>query len=762
MPTLSKLAESLADITKRFSNLNEGTKTNILRFAGVAAAAGPAVKGIGKAASAVGGLTSGIGGLVKDCGKLSSLKKAQEAISGVGSFSTKSADGVSGLSKALFTLASPTGIAVGATAALIALGGAYIVHKQRLAETDEATKELINSSQNLKKTQDEVLAQSEEKKESVISEAATNELLIDKLYELNEKEGKSNADKQTMVSLVDELNSRIPDLNLAIDEETGKLDKQKDAVLEYNEAYKKKLLIEAAQEKLSTIAKSQIETQSKLAELVGKRAEKQQELNEKQEDYKKAQEMIKLDSNMVHDPYVQKATAEYESAKNAVEDLDKEIKNNQDTLKDYDRQWSETTSYIDQANNATTDTATSIRQTFARLGVEVSDGFLNAIASASPDLQKGITDLFGNIKMGTQANSEQLKGMFADLGVAVSDELCHSLSNKSPEVQAGTIDLLAQLKSGVTLSESDIRTLYNNLGIEVSDSLIGSIQATAPNVQLQALNLIQQISTASDVQKPQLLANLAALGVEVDSSLAQGLNNNVQVVRDSATGAITSLKDAAGNQITNITPQFAQMLANMGIIGVHEMENIVSASNINAPNVDTSDWQNDAKAGRDSMQKELDRNPLSAVVNFVKNLFGGGKDDNDGKPRANGGIVTEHQLYQVAEGDRAEMIIPLSASKRSRAISLLNQTAGIIGSSTNNVNVLAGLSESRMNETVLMAGGSFDYDLLANKIADVMTVTKGVNQVTQNVTIHSPMPLSPAEIARLNRIECQKLVAKLH
>lgn len=527
LPTLSKLAESLADITKRFSNLNEGTKTNILRFAGVAAAAGPATKVLGKTTSAVGSLTSGIGGLVKDCGKLSSLKKAQEAISGIGSFSAKSADGVSGLSKALFTLGSPTGMATTAAIAVTALGAAYIAHKYQLTQADEATKEIINSSQNLKKTQDEVLAQSEEKKASVLSEAATNELLIDKLYELNEKEGKSNADKQTMVSLVDELNSRIPDLNLAIDEETGKLDKQKDAVLEYNEAYKKKLLIEAAQEKLSTIAKSQIETQSKLAELVGKRAEKQEELNSKQAAYNEAMEKIRINPAAGNDPQIQKAIEEYGSAKNAVEDLDKEIKNNQDTLKDYDRQWSETTSYIDQANNATTDMATSIRQTFARLGVQVSDGFLNAIASAAPEVQKGITDLFGSIKMGTQANSEQLKGMFTGLGVAVSDELCNSLSNKSPEVQAGTIDLLAQLKSGVTLSESDIRTLYNNLGIEVSDSLIGSIQATAPNVQLQALNLIQQILTASDVQKPQLLANLAALGVEVDSSLDQGLNNNV-------------------------------------------------------------------------------------------------------------------------------------------------------------------------------------------------------------------------------------------
>lgn len=761
LPTLSDLAESLADITKRFSNLNDGAKTNILRFAGIAAAAGPVTKVLGKTASAVGSLTSGIGKLSKDFGKLSSLKKAQEAIAGVGSFSAKSADGVSGFSKALFALGSPTGIATTAAVAVAALGTAYAVHKYNLTQADQATKDLINSSQNLKKTQDEVLAQSEEKKETALAEAATNELLIDKLYELNDKEGKSNSEKQTMISLVDELNSRIPDLNLAIDEETGKLDKQKDAVLEYNEAFRKKLLIEAAQERLTTIAKAQIETQGKLAELVAKRAEKQEELNEKQDEYNEAIDKVNQNPALANDSYIQKTIEDYASVKNSVEDLDEEIKNNQETLKDYEFQWNETTSYIDQANDATKDAAKSIRQTFARLGVEVSDGFINVIAASSPEVQKSVQDLFGSIKLGTQANSEQVKGLFAGLGISISDSLCNSIATKSPEVQAGTIDLLAQLKSGVSLSETDIRTLYSNLGIEVSNSLIGSIQAATPNVQLQAVNLIQQISTASDAQKPQLLANLAALGIEVDSSLAQGLNNNVQVVRDSATGTINCLRDSAGNQITNITPQFAQMLANMGIIGVHEMDAVVSTSTINAPTVKNIDAQGWVSSNLSAIQGWMDK---KSVTLQVKGKYVTYDQDFVGPrpfvPHAKGGVIEEPTFALMGE-EYPEAIIPLDPARKSRAVSLLHQTAGMIGASAKNVNLLAGFSESRINENVLMASGYFDYDLLANKIADIMMATKGANQVTQNLTIHSPTPLSPAETARLNRIECQRLVAKL-
>lgn len=48
----------------------------------------------------------------------------------------------------------------------------------------------------------------------------------------------------------------------------------------------------------------------------------------------------------------------------------------------------------------------------------------------------------------------------------------------------------------------------------------------------------------------------------------------------------------------------------------------------------------------------------------------------------NGGLVTKHQIAQIAEGNNPEMVIPLSKRKRSRAIGLLSQTVGMMGGNT--------------------------------------------------------------------------------
>ena len=44
-----------------------------------------------------------------------------------------------------------------------------------------------------------------------------------------------------------------------------------------------------------------------------------------------------------------------------------------------------------------------------------------------------------------------------------------------------------------------------------------------------------------------------------------------------------------------------------------------------------------------------------------------------GRGWANGGLISTHGMYEVGEGNKPEMIIPLSASKRSRAYQLLSE-----------------------------------------------------------------------------------------
>ena len=137
-PWITKVAGKVTDLANEFSDLEPEVQGNILKFGGLAIASGPVIKGLGKVTSGVGSLVKGTGGLIKDLSKLSSAKKAAKAIGEIGTFSTKAVSGVSGLSKALFNLASPTGVAIAATGALIAVGGAIKKAHDDMVEADIA------------------------------------------------------------------------------------------------------------------------------------------------------------------------------------------------------------------------------------------------------------------------------------------------------------------------------------------------------------------------------------------------------------------------------------------------------------------------------------------------------------------------------------------------------------------------------------------------------------------------------------------------
>lgn len=121
-PWITKGAEKVTELANEFSQLDENTQGTILTMGGIAAASGPVIKGLSGVTGGIGKLVKGTGGLIKDLGKISSAKKAAEAIGTIGEFSVKSVDGVSGLSKVLYKLASPVGIAVAATTVLTGIG----------------------------------------------------------------------------------------------------------------------------------------------------------------------------------------------------------------------------------------------------------------------------------------------------------------------------------------------------------------------------------------------------------------------------------------------------------------------------------------------------------------------------------------------------------------------------------------------------------------------------------------------------------------
>ena len=222
-------------------------------------------------------------------------------------------------------------------------------------------------------------------------------------------------------------------------------------------------------------------------------------------------------------------------------------------------------------------------------------------------------------------------------------------------------------------------------GVQISDGMQESILQAQPDVQEAAVTLLDAFSGATEEEKPGVLAQLYQLGIDVDSNLSNGLTSNLTAVVDSTTGMVTAIKDSTGNQITNITPEFAQYLVDMGVIGVNQMESAVSSSQISAPDLKPLDAATWASKATRSLQGELNKVTLTVKARIQAQInqqqweqaarSAGGTMYSY---HANGGLITQPHLGIVGE-DGPEAIIPLSPSRRSRALELWQRAGQWLG-----------------------------------------------------------------------------------
>ena len=205
-PWITKGAEKVTELANEFSELDENTQGTILTMGGIAVASGPVIKGLSGVTGGIGKLVKGTGGLIKDLGKISSAKKAAEAIGTIGEFSVKSVDGVSGLSQVLYKLASPVGIAVAATTVLAGIGIAVYnsMEQAKQAAIDADLEQRFGD-----------IALSMEEVEDIAEQLTTNDWTMQVDAVITAK-GELDELKQNVQSSVEELNKLGWKINVAL------------------------------------------------------------------------------------------------------------------------------------------------------------------------------------------------------------------------------------------------------------------------------------------------------------------------------------------------------------------------------------------------------------------------------------------------------------------------------------------------------------------------------------------------------------------
>lgn len=128
---------------------------------------------------------------------------------------------------------------------------------------------------------------------------------------------------------------------------------------------------------------------------------------------------------------------------------------------------------------------------------------------------------------------------------------------------------------------------------------------------------------------------------------------------------------------------------------------------------------------------------LLAALNYAKSRYGSSLSFlGNGHGYENGGIINAHGFYEIAEGNRPEMVIPLDPQKKSRAAQLLNQASQVVNKN-NGYNSLESLSTfapivsllTQLNDSVedikknpILAYAMIDGKMATNLLAKDMNV----------------------------------------
>lgn len=220
LPLITPLIQKLTEGIKKINEMDPKTKKLVVTLLGVAAAIGPIVSIGGKAVSLIGTIVGGVGQLITRIA-------AHTVASGAEAVATEGA-AVAQTHLNAAMLANPI---VALVAGITALVGVLAVYA---SNADWAGKRMEELNKQVKASNSAF----SEQKESFKTEQSDIDKLTSKLAKLQKKEELSADEKLEMAAGVKRLNELMPELNLQIDKESGKLADATGKVIENTDALK--------------------------------------------------------------------------------------------------------------------------------------------------------------------------------------------------------------------------------------------------------------------------------------------------------------------------------------------------------------------------------------------------------------------------------------------------------------------------------------------------------------------------------------------
>lgn len=624
-PAITDALEGVKNATSAFNNLTDAQKQNIVKWGAVAAAAGPAIKVIGTGVYITGSVVSRVGQAAQKIGELSA---AVETAGGVSAY--------------LSTSTLSVGLAAGAVVAPLAILGKAMwdAGQQSRAATEEQI-EFANHVSEVSAAADAAAQQVdgvgvaiEASSEGIQTAGSSLSYFQDMLNSCYDSEGNlKEGMEQTANYALNELNAAM-----GTDYSTE--------FISHAESSK------AALEEINGAIDTNI---SKLKEQAI-----QQAFEKDYAEALKAQTEARAAATKAQDTY----TEAVKKQKEAVEEQIAASRVSGEATEETIERQNKAAQAVEAANDAVNEAGPAYKKA--------------AGAAAEADAQvKGLEDTVKLLAEGTEESAGKAVEAYGDIGSSAEEagQRARDAVNQTVEEDLAKI---SELRQGA----HDEIMAVNNTPIQPKvDLASANFEANAGLMSMQ--QLFQQTHLKSTVGP---VANAKGSAQTAWNSMNQTISKSMQGNVDKVNGGrnASTISKAEMIDITHAPMQgeinvvnggpTAASVAHAQMVPIIEspMHGVVSAVN-GAVSAAQSAW---------SAMQSVFNSPLQAVVNVVQNVTRTVSEIVSNAHHAEGGFVNTEQLSWLAEGNKPEVVIPLSAGKRTRALELYRRTGAILAESS--------------------------------------------------------------------------------
>lgn len=409
---------------------------------------------------------------------------------------------------------NPAGaLATAVIAVTSALASYVLINKDSIGgmtESAKKTNELIDKNKELLETYKNNTSAREKSKGTIEAEAILADSLVEELKELADKTELTTSEQFRMQQIVGELNEIFPELNLAIDENTGLLNMSTEALDSNVDAMMNQMRIAEYEEQCKDIMHDLVEAELELNELRKERAEQDKILAEHE----------KLVSEAVGDSILLSIDTEpIVAAGEAIEKLDKQI--------------TEAEESVGTLSNEYTDMYTLFQETESLVKSETAIDSLGNAADETGDQLELMSDEAIEASKNMKETIEKQISLFSEFSGEVKLSTTEILSNMQSQVN-GINDWATNIE---TLSDRGInkgllKTLAE-MGPEGAGYVAAFVQMTDEELN-KAGELFEEAMKIPDNVTDRVTETYIGTGENAGEGFCEGIKNKTEDAAEAA------------------------------------------------------------------------------------------------------------------------------------------------------------------------------------------------------------------------------------